>query len=71
MEVNTEFKVLDLLHCRGKPRKFNKIKLVPLYKTVRSISTPKCKDIIELLSYIPYMHHEYFNNLTHNLNEEK
>ena len=27
----------------------------------------KCKDMMEL----PPVHHEYFNNLTHNINEEK
>lgn len=71
MEVDKEFKILDLLPCRGRPRNFNKIKLTPLYKNVRPISTPKYKDMMELLRYIPPMHHEYFNNLTHNLNEEK
>ena len=69
MEVNAEFKTLNLLSCRGRPRNFNKIKLTPLYKKVRPISTPKYKDMMD--RYIPPMHHEYFNNLIHNINEEK
>ena len=27
MKVNAEFKILNLLPCRGRPRNFNKIKL--------------------------------------------
>ena len=33
--------------------------------------TPKYKDMTELLRYIRPMHHEYFNILTYNINEEK
>ena len=59
-------KYLNLLSYWGRPRNFNKIKLTPLYKNVSLISTPTCKDMMELLRYIiPPMHHEYFNNLTH------
>uniref|UniRef100_A0A1B0B9T7 Uncharacterized protein n=1 Tax=Glossina palpalis gambiensis TaxID=67801 RepID=A0A1B0B9T7_9MUSC len=70
-KVDTQFKILDLLPCRGRQRNFNRIKLAPLYKNVLPISTPKYKNMMELLRYIPSMHHEYFKNLTRNLNGEK
>ena len=44
MGVNTQFKILNLLPCRGRPRNINKIKLTPLYKNVRPILTPRHKD---------------------------
>uniref|UniRef100_A0A1A9ZAL8 Uncharacterized protein n=1 Tax=Glossina pallidipes TaxID=7398 RepID=A0A1A9ZAL8_GLOPL len=53
MEVDTEFKILDLLPCRGRPKNFDKIKLTPLYKSVRPISTSKYKDMMELLRADP------------------
>ena len=34
MELTAEFKILNLLPCRGRPRNFNEIKLTPLYKNV-------------------------------------
>uniref|UniRef100_A0A1B0FA47 Uncharacterized protein n=1 Tax=Glossina morsitans morsitans TaxID=37546 RepID=A0A1B0FA47_GLOMM len=49
MEVDADFKTLDLLPCRGRSRNFNKIKLTPLYKNVRPKSTPKYKVMMELL----------------------
>ena len=65
LEVDTVFKILDLLQCRGRSRDFNKIRFTSLYKIVRPISIPKYKGIMELLRY------EYFNKLTHNPNEKK
>ena len=38
MEVNAEFKILNLLPCRGRSWNFYKIKLTQLYKNVRPIS---------------------------------
>ena len=69
MEVNAVFIILNLLTCRGIPRDFIKIKWTPLYKNVCPISTPKYKNMMELLRYMQPMHHEYFNNLTHNINK--
>ena len=50
---NENFKVLNLLPRRGRPRKFENIVLTPLYKNIRQITTAKFKDIIDLLRYIP------------------
>jgi len=64
---NIEFKTLDLLPtCRGRPRKFEKIALAPLYHDARPLITyEKYKDMEQLLSYIPPVHHEYFRTLPH------
>ena len=55
MEVNSEFKILNLLPCQGRPRNFNKIKFTPLYQNVRSISTPNYKNMMELLMVISFL----------------
>ncbi|KAI4482021.1 hypothetical protein M0804_009040 [Polistes exclamans] len=52
MNENENFKVLNLLPRRGRPRKFENILLTPLYKNIRQITTAKFKDIIDLLRYI-------------------
>ena len=46
--ADPEFKIFDLLPCHRSPRNFNNIKLTPLYKNVRPISTLKHKNIMEL-----------------------
>ncbi|EFN60835.1 hypothetical protein EAG_12164, partial [Camponotus floridanus] len=51
MNENENFKVLNLLPRRGRPRKFENIVLTPLYKNIRQITTAKFKDIIDLLRY--------------------
>ena len=38
MEVNAEFKILNLLPCRGRPRNVNKIKSTSLHKASLFIS---------------------------------
>ena len=51
------FKILDLLSRRGRPRNFNNIELALLYKNVRPITILKYNDIMDLLQYIPPVHH--------------
>ena len=61
-----EFKTVNLLPTRpGRPRKFEKIALAPLYQDARPITYEKYKDIKQLLPYIPPVHHEYFKTLPH------
>jgi len=71
MNENENFKVLDLLPCRGRPRKFENIVLTPLYKNIRQITTAKFKDIIDLLRYIPSEHHDFFKSLSHTQNVDE
>lgn len=45
---NENFKVLNLLPRLGRPRKFENIVLIPLYKNIRQITTAKFKEIITI-----------------------
>nr|XP_012148112.1 PREDICTED: uncharacterized protein LOC105663491 [Megachile rotundata] len=61
-----EFKTINLLPTRpGRPLKFEKITLEPLYQNARPITYEKYKDIKQLLPYIPPVHHAYFETLPH------
>ena len=71
MNENENFKVLNLLPRRGRPRKFENIVLTPLYKNIRQITTAKFKDIIDLLRYIPPEHHDFFKSLSHAQNVDE
>lgn len=58
---DTDFKTLDLSPtCRGRPLKFERTALTPLYNNARPITYEKYK---QLLPYIPPAHHEYFETL--------
>ena len=63
MNENENFRVLNLVPRRGRPKKFENIVLTPLYKNIRQITTAKFKDIIDLLRYIPPQHHDSFKSL--------
>lgn len=71
MDENAEFKILDLLPRRGRPKKFGNIVLPSLYKSIRSITSLKYRHMMDLLRYIPPEHHNYFKSLPHteNVNE--
>lgn len=70
MEPDAEFKILNLLPIRGRPKIFDKIQLsTSLFKNVRTITSAKCKDMQDLLLYILSVHHDYFKNLLYSLNE--
>ncbi|KYQ50443.1 hypothetical protein ALC60_10456, partial [Trachymyrmex zeteki] len=71
MDENAEFKILDLLPRRGRPRKFENIVLIPLYKNIRQISTAKYKDMMDLLRYILPEHHDFFKSLPHTQNVDE
>ena len=59
------FKTLNLSPtCPGRPSKFEKITMVPLYHDARPITYEKYKDIEQLLPYISPVH-EYFKTLPH------
>lgn len=61
-----EFKTINLLPTRpGRPLKFEKIALAPLYQDARPITYEKYKDMMQLLPYIPPVHHAYFETLPH------
>ncbi|XP_072763725.1 uncharacterized protein [Anoplolepis gracilipes] len=61
-----EFKTINLLPTRpGRPLKFEKIALAPLYENARPITYEKYKDMKQLLPYIPPVHHAYFETLPH------
>ena len=64
------FKILDLLPRQVRPRSYNNIELTLLYKNV-SIATLKYNDIMDLLHYIPPVHHNYFKFLPHTQVGEK
>lgn len=63
---DAEFKTINLLPTRpGRPPKFEKIALAPLYQIARPISYEKYKDMLQLLPYVPPVHHSYFEKLPH------
>lgn len=63
---DAEFKIINLLPLRpGRPLKFEKIALEPLYQNARPITYEKYKDMKQLLPYIPPVHHAYFETLPH------
>ncbi|KAJ0175139.1 hypothetical protein K1T71_009280 [Dendrolimus kikuchii] len=52
--MDAEFKIINLLPLRpGRPLKFEKIALEPLYQNARPITYEKYKDMKQLLPYIP------------------
>ena len=65
MEVNAEFKILDYLPRRGRPKKFGKIVLPSLYKSITIITSLKYRHIMDLLRYIPPVYHNYVRSLPH------
>jgi hypothetical protein len=65
MEPDAKFCILDLSPKGGRPKKYDKIQFLPLYKGILPITTTKYKDMMDLLSYIPPIHHAYFKNLHH------
>lgn len=71
MNQNENFKVLNLLPRRSKPRMFENIVLIPLYKNIRQSTTAKFKDIIDLIRYIPPEHYDFFKSLSHTQNVDE
>lgn len=71
MNENENFKVLNLLPRRGRPKRFENIVLAPLYKNIRQVTTAKFKDMIDLLRYIPPEHHDFFKSLSHAQNVDE
>ena len=67
MEKDSQFKTLNLSPKRGRPSNFGKIVLSSLYEKTRPVTKEKYKDMMDLLPYVPLIHHEYFKNL-HYLN---
>jgi hypothetical protein len=66
MEPDAKFYILDLSPKRGISNKYDKIQFIPLYKGILPIiTTTKYKDMMDLLSYIPPIDHDYFKNLHH------
>ena len=64
---DTECKTLDLSPTvRGRPPKFERTALKFLYINARPITHEKYKDMMQLLPYIPPVHHKYFKTLPHN-----
>ena len=63
---DTDFKTLDLSPTvRRRPPKFKRIALKSLYINARPITHEKYKDMMQLLPYIPPVHHKYFKTLPH------
>ena len=48
---------------KGRPPDLGKIKLPHLYATSRKIKKPKLDNLMELLSYVPPIHHDFFQLL--------
>ena len=48
---------------KGRPPDFGKIKLPHLYATSRKIKKAKLDDLMQLLSYVPPIHHDFFQQL--------
>ena len=48
---------------KGRPPDLGKIKLPHLYATSRKIKKAKLDDLMELLSYVPPVHHDFFKQL--------
>lgn len=71
MNENENFKVLNLLPLRGRPRKFENVVLTSLYKNIRQITTANFKDIVDLLRYISPEHHDFFKSLLHTKNVDE
>lgn len=65
-DENAEFKTLDLSHRLGRPQKFENIILSPLYDNARPVTSEKFNDMMDLLPYIPPIHHNYFKQLSRN-----
>lgn len=57
-----EFHVLDVSPSRGRPKLYCILQLSPLYASEWPMTKEeKHKDVMDLLLYIPPIHHEYFN----------
>jgi hypothetical protein len=54
---------------KGRPRNAN-IEQEPLYQRVRPVTKEKKRDMVDLLQYIPPVHHDYFRKLTVSYNDE-
>jgi len=64
--INTlePWKTVNLRRRRaGRPSDLGRVDLLPLYDGPRPISAPKYRDLQELLSYVPPVHHAFFNGL--------
>lgn len=54
----------------GRPPLFSKISTTDLYSGIRTVTAAKKKDMLDLLPYIPPIHHEFFMNLSTTSDQE-
>lgn len=48
---------------RGRPKEFGTLRIPCLYPQLRTVAHKKKQDMLDLLPFIPAIHHGYFNNL--------
>ena len=65
-----EWKVVDVKRkTKGRPPDLSRAKLPQLYTHPRSISEKKRADLLELLNYIPPIHHAFYQQLNGDLTD--
>lgn len=57
-----KWKIISLQR-RGRPNKLSEFIFHPILDGPRSIPKPKADDVLSLLSYIPPIHHDFYNNI--------
>ena len=64
------WKTVDLQRkTKGRPADIGRVSLPPLYSQPRAVDGKKVSDLLELLNYIPPMHHGFYHQLTQRRND--
>lgn len=69
--MDVEFEILHIQRAWcGKPLELKNIVQENLYPSVHSVSAVNQKDMLDLLKFIPLIHHAFFQALKTSINEE-
>jgi hypothetical protein len=63
------FTVVDLQKSRQSGRPTKNVELTKLYNEAPKIKTPKYKNLLDLLQFIPPIHHKFYQELSHARNQ--